>query len=450
MLTILIDKYPFYGTCLRTHQPEKPVRIRIKFEQIPNQEQQEKMIATAPIPLLLEKTNFNQSILSIEIDLEDNDEIDHIYDQYNDPNDNFHFWGYSCGRGALNAFEEDIIRWMIEVHNTICPIVAAVCYPDDFSKPQYWHSDESLQQIPTLICALDQSRCHEYEEVILNVMKTSLFKFGLHKVASLKDVLPRVSAIRPAYQYLKIDNLENVLEAIRQNRRDDFFISLLISDMEDYCKDKDYSLPNEYVYAIYKLLMDTYTGKIFSLYRSESAPRFIIHSIETDDSEIMQEIENRARTDSGLRSVLDTVYQMMFGGWPYTQERDWAFKLKMFDYLMNTNIENGTFYCNALYAAETRNTGLPLNKERNYKFLKVCLQHAEEDFTTYINAACVYNEMQEYDKAFDCAQKYFEKRIESRYKDVRKRMLEDLKTDKAFEEFRQQSGVKSYLNSVKI
>ena len=61
-----------------------------------------------------------------------------------------------------------------------------------------------------------------------------------------------------------------------------------------------------------------------------------------------------------------------------------------------------SFFCNALWVMRKENTGLPVDREMNEKFLEKCLPYGSKNSAIYFNAVCLYVEMDEYDKALEC------------------------------------------------
>lgn len=65
-------------------------------------------------------------------------------------------------------------------------------------------------------------------------------------------------------------------------------------------------------------------------------------------------------------------------------------------------ISDLSLYCNALYVLQNDNTGLPVDKDLNHLFLKKCLPFGPQNPAIYFNAACLYAEMNDFDKAYEC------------------------------------------------
>lgn len=88
-------------------------------------------------------------------------------------------------------------------------------------------------------------------------------------------------------------------------------------------------------------------------------------------------------------------------------------------------------FCNVLYFLQNDNTGLPIDAELNTYFLEKCILHGKDNPAIYFNAACVYNEMKDFDNVQMCidhAKKY--------YQDY-KMMMDVINTEPVFSEFRE-------------
>ncbi len=87
-------------------------------------------------------------------------------------------------------------------------------------------------------------------------------------------------------------------------------------------------------------------------------------------------------------------------------------------------------FCNVLYFLQNDNTGLPVDTELNAYFLEKCLSHGKENPAIYFNAACVYAEMKDFDNIVTCIE------FAEQYYDEYQMMMDTIKTDKVFSEFR--------------
>ena len=65
-------------------------------------------------------------------------------------------------------------------------------------------------------------------------------------------------------------------------------------------------------------------------------------------------------------------------------------------------ISDLSIYCNALYVLQKDNTGLPINIELNFEFLEKCLAVGPQNPAIYFNAACLYMEMNDLNKVYEC------------------------------------------------
>ena len=92
--------------------------------------------------------------------------------------------------------------------------------------------------------------------------------------------------------------------------------------------------------------------------------------------------------------------------------------------------------CNALWVMQKDNTGLPVDREMNEKFLEKCLPNGPIHPIIYAYAAYLYVEMNEYDKALECID--LSKKHNYRGYDG---MLGQIRADTMFEDFRKDERV---------
>jgi tetratricopeptide (TPR) repeat protein len=120
-------------------------------------------------------------------------------------------------------------------------------------------------------------------------------------------------------------------------------------------------------------------------------------------------------------------------------EKRYAEAITVFALALNINIEAGketlvdlSMYCNALYAIQKDNNGLPINKQLNLEFLEKCLTWGPKNPAIFFNAACVYTEMEEFEHTYMCinlAKKYNYESYDA--------MIDLIKTEPFFSSFRE-------------
>lgn len=68
----------------------------------------------------------------------------------------------------------------------------------------------------------------------------------------------------------------------------------------------------------------------------------------------------------------------------------------------DVKVEYLKIFCNVLYFLQKDNTGLAVDIDLNNYFLNKCMPHGKENPEIFFNAACVYNEMKDYDNVIKC------------------------------------------------
>ncbi|HMK48111.1 MAG TPA: tetratricopeptide repeat protein [Methanocella sp.] len=114
-----------------------------------------------------------------------------------------------------------------------------------------------------------------------------------------------------------------------------------------------------------------------------------------------------------------------------SKKADFLVTRRLFEMAMDIVTPHMSLFCNALLVMRKDSTGLPVDREMNEKFLGKCLPYGHINPEIYSNAACLYVEMGEYDKALECI-------------DLAKKhnywgyngMLKDIRMSPIFEDFR--------------
>lgn len=136
----------------------------------------------------------------------------------------------------------------------------------------------------------------------------------------------------------------------------------------------------------------------------------------------------------------DKAYELMLQN-KYS-EAIWLFQLA-FQIKTDTEQHNLSIYCNALYALQHDNSGLPINSKRNYAFLEKCLPFGPKNPAIYFNAACVYAEMNAFEQIYKCvklAEEYHYKNFDG--------MMKSIKTDILFAALRESDWFKRYISCI--
>lgn len=97
-------------------------------------------------------------------------------------------------------------------------------------------------------------------------------------------------------------------------------------------------------------------------------------------------------------------------------------------------------FCNALWILQHDNTGLPVDKTLNEKFLTKCLPYAPGNPAIFFNALCLYVEMGEFDKALQC----YTQAVNYKYNNVQM-MKDQIQSEKVFAEFKKYPPLKGVL-----
>jgi hypothetical protein len=169
--------FPFFGAGFAAYY--EWAEIQIRFQNIPGDSQIQKIIKSAPEPIQPNENDFCGRML-----IAGSEQFVHLYIEaaYGDGKSkkkSRKSYNYvedeefcTASDSALEAFEADIERWLIEVHQ-ICPIECAVRHEDNEAGGtvlSVWH-EQSLKTIPSLMQKWAD------EKISLSVGESAVFKY---------------------------------------------------------------------------------------------------------------------------------------------------------------------------------------------------------------------------------------------------------------------------------
>ncbi|HMK45724.1 MAG TPA: hypothetical protein VK436_03775 [Methanocella sp.] len=123
-----------------------------------------------------------------------------------------------------------------------------------------------------------------------------------------------------------------------------------------------------------------------------------------------------------------------------SKKTDFLVTRRLFEMAMDIVTPHMPLFCNALLVMRKDHTGLPVDREMNEKFLGKCLPHGHITPKIYCNAAYLYVEMDEYDKALECVG-LLKKHDYWGYEG----MMEQIRTLPIFDDFRKDERVRKII-----
>lgn len=178
-------KYPFPFIGAGHGQYFEWLEIHLIFEKTPDAKAEKGIIACAPEPIRPEKEDFANNSLIVCSEQFVNLYIQGAYGSEDDKGD---MSEYEASEGASNAFEEDLNRWLLEVHE-ICPIRVAF-RPEDWEAGgtdlSDWHNASG-----EMVRAIIESWINDdvtNKECIENITHNALFHYFMDDPLSLRII----------------------------------------------------------------------------------------------------------------------------------------------------------------------------------------------------------------------------------------------------------------------
>ncbi|MCU0352376.1 MAG: hypothetical protein MUD08_01350 [Cytophagales bacterium] len=379
--------FPFFGAGSAAYF--EWAEVAVMFVQKPDDEQIRRIANAAPAPIKPGKKDFAGQMLLAGSEQFVNMHIQWAYgddpdsDEYLDTDEDPCFYVTS---EALNAFNKHIEDWLLEIH-AFCPIVFAYRGEDGEAggtQLSAWHR-MSLDAVTGLLqnWAGDPSVYKQAKKA------KELFEYCLKGV----------------FYYGQVG-----LDAVPASFADAFFPDAKLrrlTDVADFTKRLDIA--------------------------------GIIHkAVKANEESLLAKI---VETLSGQPNSCEHVYEIgSFANELGYRKKEFKHSRRMFDIALqietpapcsgaNTTL---TVYNNALWVLQHDNTGLPVDAALNERFLAKCLPYAPKNPAIFYNAACLYVEMEQFDKAVDCIRQAVAHKL-NEMEEIKRQ----LNTEKMFADFRQ-------------
>lgn len=122
----------------------------------------------------------------------------------------------------------------------------------------------------------------------------------------------------------------------------------------------------------------------------------LICAIEENDQETLANLHAvEPKSSETIGAYLDGFGHSLMQGGEYEKG------IQVYDLALKFASPGKSVYANALWVAQEDNTSLPIDKERNEKWLEICLPHGPENPGIFFNASCVFMEHKDYEKVID-------------------------------------------------
>ncbi|GEM_PF-6346395 len=207
------------------------------------------------------------------------------------------------------------------------------------------------------------------------------------------------------YEALEQGNTEQFTQILLSQESHDLFFEIQV-DHDDPGQRRTFlsaakkALPANFI-RDFKLSNNPFNlGNVASLYPDQMADLFmslLICAVDEDDQEMMATLHKvEPKNSETIVQYLDQLGHSLMAKGEYKKSIDVIDLGLKFENNVST-----TIFANALWVSQKDNTGFEIDKERNRRWLDICLKHGPENAGIFFNAACVFMEHEEYDKVIE-------------------------------------------------
>lgn len=345
---------------------------------------------------------------------------------------------YQADNETAKKNNENVEKWLLALHK-LYPIQFAVRLEDGKARESElsdWHT-YSLTQTQILLEQLLQEDFPKNTSNEYSVLATSLEVIFAFSNVQIEDIPEKIiTYFLPLKKFEKLvvdfvvnEEIESVAktfleENLTNKKFKEDLKNLLFNYTADIAKQKTKELLKISTY----LLVSEQAKEIF-YYLSN----IILIAVEANYIPFLNTLENHIKNAENPLYAVDqagmAAYTLM------AEKKAYQAALQLFEWILHRTdykeTPNLSTYCNALWILQNDNTGFPIDVEKNHKWLAKCLAFAPQNPKVYYNAACLYVEMQDFTKAFECIELAKKHKFNSF-----KAMINDMKTQSFFREFR--------------
>jgi hypothetical protein len=370
--------------------------VYVKFCSVPTLTQKRKIQQVQPKPIDISADDFHHNILVASTGQYVNREIEKYYGIKGKKK--VRYSKYECSEEAGLAFEEALVTWLREVNGIAS--IQFVFRPEDGEAGgtalSEWHHN-SLKAVPRLAAEwiseplIDFSASELFEFMVSGVLryapehvsaeleKHCMPKLWLTRMLTKGDInllIAGVVTMKDRFDPVTflIPILTNYLQS---NTRDDKVIEAVMSEMIAH--------PN-FVTSLFK------QNTLFNFY-------ILLALIREHKGELLARInEEVSKIDAqAIPGIVHPIYiETMRSLLPSS---GWVEALSIFDFLFDLLIKTSTehydlsFYANAMWLLQEKNTQIPMQAETAKKFVSASENAGKKNPAVFYNAACLFVDM---------------------------------------------------------
>lgn len=318
---------------------------------------------------------------------------------------------------ANQLFENDIEQWLLKIHDKM-PIIAVARGFDGWVEAvtigDWQQGFISLLNLAEQLIADKQ----KYAENHFHFMESSLFMVKTKEAnidvpeLFLDTLLPKTRAIGDVER--REIKTQSVLLQNNKYYLKIYFLNLWSEINRKREKDSIKKLADSYLKVEH--LIDTLDDKIQKRlnWQMEDSPQLIIEILSKvtigGNKKLMMKYQlmlYNNRMNSTIFNLLSREALSLL------QQKKYRAAFHFYNILLEKRyqhlVEKDTsIFNNLLWLLQKENTGWPINRAKNLKYIKIALVYANDNPTIYSNAACLHVEMKAYEIAVDLLNSFFE------------------------------------------
>lgn len=348
----------------------------------------------------------------------------------------------------LNAFaatEETMKTWLLQIHEE-CAIEIAVREPSrakwkNFQSPWQRYSIDQLPGLYSKWCQEDVSGMADEEFFQFTELLEELLDYYPEGYARCKHFLLHHYVFDLLFEKKKKD-LAHIL--LKDVERDSLF-EQACNGLINYSKFTDDSAM--VVFAITHLMRDSrFLPNLMSHNRKFN--HLLLKSLVEEKQFSMLERIKKTFSNVDHQQLNNILHPIYLGVHAMRKSKQWEVMIALYEFIISLvrnspcEFPDPSFYCNVLWVLQNDNTGLPVNAARNVRFLEVCLPYAPGNPAIFYNAACLYNEMGEFENAVHCITDAVDSGLKGEELET---MIFEIQTSDVFDSLRQRNDMRDLM-----
>jgi hypothetical protein len=421
--------------------------VLIKFSTAPNREQRSAIIKSAPSIFNVAQRHFHSSFLVVSSGMYPFKEIQRLYGSGVIQRDGV---SYAIDTPtALNSFYDALRDWIFKV-NEASPIqvVLSSYYDTEYKMEDHFPENTTRQHLIDLLDKWERTSIQDYDEYELpHLEKLVEFIIALPNLDQ-KTCLYLMEKFLPAKFVVRLlqSGAANELQKLILSKLSDQYFEKLSQGLMQYVRSAEAN--DQIIFAAVSMFLEMPAFTKFLNNNVGINAKLVAVALRVGNRKCLKLLMNAFLSGSqkGISRNMQGIYWWTIK--TLVPSKDWRLSVEMYHFVIDvlqksgSMIEDKSFYANCLWIMQNDNTGLPVNRSLNRKFLSACLPIGRVNPTVFYNAACLYIEMGNIEDSFNCIRNAVEAGLRGRDYSM---MMNDVSKHPLFESLRERTDVQDYL-----